>query len=80
VEIDPPLRTYPGLAASRAAWAFLKAMRPQASWSMARRFSSLLDQRVSGVVRRDGFSVHGRSLDSGFLAIAGISGSARNFS
>jgi hypothetical protein len=43
-----PLRTYPGWAAARVArWAFLKAIRPLASWSSARWFSSFLDQRMS---------------------------------
>src|SRR6266542_2601601 len=42
----PPLRAYPAWAkASRAAWAFLKAIRPLASWSRARWFASFFDQR-----------------------------------
>jgi hypothetical protein len=41
------LRAYPVWArASRAAWAFLKAIRPAASWSRARWFSSFFDQRI----------------------------------
>jgi hypothetical protein len=38
------LRAYPGRAAAR--WAFLKAMRPLASWRRARWFSSFFDQRM----------------------------------
>ena len=34
------------LSARRAAWAFLKAIRPLASWSRARWFSSFFDQRI----------------------------------
>ena len=42
------LRAYPGwVRASRAAWAFLKAIRPLASWSSARWFSGFFDQRIS---------------------------------
>ena len=42
-----PLRTYPGWVAVRVArWAFLNAIRPLASWSRARWFSSFLDQRM----------------------------------
>lgn len=45
----PILRTYPCRAAERrAAWAFLKAIRPQASCSGARWFSGFFDQRMSG--------------------------------
>ena len=41
------LRAYPGWArASRAVWAFLNAIRPLASWSRARWFSSFFDQRI----------------------------------
>src|SRR6266545_4390132 len=41
------LKGYPAWAiARRAAWAFLKAIRPQASWSRARWFSSFFDQRI----------------------------------
>ena len=44
---DRQLRAYPAWArASRAAWAFLKAIRPLASWSRARWFSSFFDQRI----------------------------------
>ena len=38
------LRAYPVWVVAR--WAFLKAMRPLASWSSARWFSSFLDQRM----------------------------------
>ncbi len=42
------LRAYPGWTrASRAACAFLKAIRPLASWSRARWFPSFFDQRIS---------------------------------
>jgi hypothetical protein len=42
------LRTYPCRAATaRAACAFLKAIRPQASCSRARWFSAFFDQRTS---------------------------------
>ena len=45
--LPPRLRAYPGwVAASVARWAFLKAIRPLASWSRARWFSSFLDQRM----------------------------------
>ena len=38
------LRAYPGWVAARVArWAFLNAIRPLASWSRARWFSSFLD-------------------------------------
>ncbi len=41
------LRAYPGwAAASSALRAFLKAIRPQASWRRARWFSSFLHQRI----------------------------------
>src|SRR6266545_1987767 len=41
------LRAYPGWDAARSArWAFLKAMRPAASWRRARWFSSFLHQRM----------------------------------
>jgi hypothetical protein len=41
------LRAYPGRAAARIAVRdFLKAIRPLASWSMARWFSSFFDQRM----------------------------------
>src|SRR5207247_4670239 len=41
------LGAYPAWAsASRAAWAFLKAIRPHASWRRARWFSSFFDQRI----------------------------------
>jgi hypothetical protein len=40
-------RAYPVWArASRAAWAFLNAIRPLASWRSARWFSSFFDQRI----------------------------------
>jgi hypothetical protein len=44
---DSGLRAYAGWAASRAAWAFLNAIRPEASWSRARWLRSFLDQRMS---------------------------------
>ncbi len=40
------LRAYAGRAASRAVWAFLRAIKPEASWSRARWFSSFFDQRI----------------------------------
>jgi DNA polymerase-3 subunit epsilon len=41
------LRAYPGRAReSRAAWAFLKAIRPQASWRRARWFWGFFDHRI----------------------------------
>ena len=41
------LRAYPVWArACRAVFAFLKAIRPQASWRSARWFSSFFDQRI----------------------------------
>ena len=43
----PALRTYAGRAVvSLAVCAFLKAIRPLASWSSARWFSSFFDQRM----------------------------------
>jgi len=45
--LDNPLRTYAGRAAvSLAVCAFLKAIRPLASWRSARWFSSFFDQRM----------------------------------
>ncbi len=42
-----PLRAYPARPrADRAVRAFLKAIRPLASWSRARWFSSFFDQRT----------------------------------
>jgi hypothetical protein len=40
------LGAYPARA-TLAAWAFLNAIRPQASWSSARWFSGFFDQRFS---------------------------------
>src|ERR1035437_7844443 len=42
------LRAYPGWVAARVArWVFLNAIRPLASWSRARWFSSFLDHHLT---------------------------------
>ena len=73
------LRAYPGWAAARiTVRVFLKAIRPLASWSRARWFSSFLDQRIR--IARLRFShewqastTHRRARQSGLLSLSSIS-------
>ena len=73
------LRAYPAWAwASRAVWAFLKAIRPLASWRRARWLASFFDRRIRIARLRlshewQASTTQRRAFQPGVLALSSIS-------